>query len=108
MLHVVVALSILSWGSNFWGLLGVNSRRLLLLKVLLVIISSPVVFEPIDKQLEWHVIRVMEVKALRSHFDELFEHFVLRYVTNNDMLRVDRQDGKAVRNTTRLLLLLLF
>ena len=43
----------------------------MLLEILLVVIGAPVVFEPVDKQLERHVIRVMEEKSLRPHLDKL-------------------------------------
>ena len=69
---------------------------------------SPVVLEPINKKLEWHVVSVVEVEALWPNLDELFQYLFLRNVTNYDMLGVDWQDGKAIRNATRLFLLLLF
>ena len=80
----------------------------MLFEMLLVVICAPVVFEPVDEQLKRHVIRVMEVESLRPHLDELFKHFVLWHVAHDYVLRVDRQNGKAVRNSARLFLFLLF
>ena len=85
-----------------------NTRRSLLLVILLVLCCAPVVFEPVDQKLEWHVVGVMEVKTFGPNLDELFENLLFRNVANDDMLRVDWQNGKSVRNSTWFFLLFLF
>ena len=76
--------------------------------MLLVVDRAPVVLEPVDKHLEWHVVDFVEVEALGPDLDEFFKNSLLRHIAEHDMLRVDRKDSKAIRNTTWLLLLLFF
>jgi len=52
------------------------------------------------------VVHIVEVKAFGSDFDELLENFLFGHIAQYDILRVGRQDGEAVRNTSWLLLLL--
>jgi len=72
----------------------------------LVLMRAPVSLEPIDQDLEGHVVHIVEVKAFGSDFDELLENFLFGHIAQYDILRVGRQDGEAVRNTSWLLLLL--
>lgn len=54
------------------------------------------------------MVRIVEVEALGSHLNVLFQHLLSRHVAEDDVLRVDRQDGKAIGDAARILLLLLF
>ena len=76
--------------------------------MLLVVNSAPVVLEPVDKHLEWHVVNFMEVEALGPDLDEFFKNSLLGHITEHDVLWVDWKDSKSIRNTTWLLLLLFF
>ena len=76
--------------------------------MLLVVNSAPVVFEPVDKHLERHVIDFVEIEALGSDLYELFENSLLGNIAKHDMLWIDGQNGEAIRNTTWLFLLFLF
>lgn len=85
-----------------------NPRRSLLLEELLIVRRPPVVLEPIDASLERNLILLMEPESLRTHLDELFEHFLFRHIANHDMLRVHRKDCKAIRDASGLFFLLFF
>ena len=50
----------------------------------------------------------MEVETFRANLNELFEHFLFGNVAENDMLRVDWQNGETIGDTARFLLFLFF
>ena len=83
-----------------------NSRRPLSLEVSLVVMSAPVVLEPIDQHLEWSLVLLMEVESFRSDLDEFLQDLLLWHVTENDVLRVSWKNGKAIWNSLRCLFLL--
>lgn len=85
-----------------------DSGRSLPSEMPLVVTSSPVVFEPVDQHLEGSVVCLMEVETTRSHLDELFEDSLLGDVTKHDVLGIAWKDRESVRDSTRVLLLLLF
>lgn len=72
----------------------------------MILMRAPVSLEPVDQNLERHVIHIVEVKAFGSNFDELLENFLFWHIAQYDILRVGRQDGEAIRNTSWLFLLL--
>lgn len=52
------------------------------------------------------MIDFVEVKSSRANLDELFNHLLLWYVGDHNMLGVGWQDCKSIRDSTRFFLLL--
>ena len=53
------------------------------------------------------MVGVVEVETFGPHLDVLLQDLLPRHVAENDVLWVDRQDGKAIGNAARIFLLLL-
>ena len=49
-----------------------DAWRALPFEVPLVVLRAPIVLEPVDEQLEWLVVYLMEVESFRTDLDEFF------------------------------------
>lgn len=74
--------------------------------MMLILLFSPVLLEPVNKLLEGCVVLLMEVESLWTHLDELLDNPLFWNVPKHYVLWVSWQDGKSVWDSGRVLLLL--